>query len=311
VSDARDELEHELRALQHKLESSRRALADSHARAHALRTELKIYRGALEAIPDSINIRDADHEPVYANKVALHMMGLTRVGELNNAERGWRYTFEGEQALPKHFPTRRALKGEGVSRGIGMLVNVSSGQRRWLQSTAAPIIDEHERTIGVVNIVRDMTEEHLNKVALDQRSAQLRERETENALLIEQLETLVRQLSAPVIEVARGVLVVPLIGPIDEARGTDLIESTLSAVKRRTSRLVILELTGACIESPSSARQLARLPRALRILGARCVLAGIRPELARFLVEHDIVPTGVKTYRSLEHALNDTLTAAR
>ena len=67
---------------------------------------------------------------------------------------------------------------------------------------------------------------------------------------------------------------------------------------------MIVELTGAHIESVSSARQLSRLARALRLVGARCLLSGIRPALARFLVMHDVLPEGVDVFANLEHALD-------
>ena len=114
---------------------------------------------------------------------------------------------------------------------------------------------------------------------------------------------MVLELSAPALEVWERILVVPVVGALGERRGRELLESTLRAVQRRSSRVVIVDLTGARVDSPTSAEQLARLARAVELLGARCVLAGISPALACFLIEHELAPTTLETYRSLRFAL--------
>ncbi len=287
----------ELAALRRELAALRRELEESRAREAGLRREVHLYRGALDAVPESLNIRDLAHAIVYANPKALELMGLTRVSETAAAERNWRYVFEdGHAPTAEEFPTRRALNGEGVCSERGLLLDGNTGERRWLRSTAAPIAGEAGELLGVVNMVQDITEAQVSKFAL-------REREAEKAALIERLELLVRQLSTPAIELRRGVLVVPVIGAVDERRGVELLERTLDAVTRRASRAVIVELTGAHIESVTSARQLSRLARALRLVGARCLLAGISPALARFLVDYEVMPEGVEVFATLERAL--------
>lgn len=293
-----------------ELERLRRALAESRARESELQARARMYRGALEAIPESVNIRDAARGHWYANPAAHALMEVNGTPEIRGAEREWRYfTENGAELSREEIPTGRALRGEGVSRVTALLKDERTRRERWLEGTAAPILDERGEIIGAVNVVRDISEHRRNEEALARRSAELRARDRENASLIEALEALVQQLSAPALEVWRGVLVVPLIGALDERRGRDLTERTLEAVTRRASRVVIVDVTGASIEDAVAAEQLSRLARALRLLGARLMLAGVRPALASFLVEQELASTELVAHLDLAHALRAAIDA--
>ncbi len=276
------------------------------------RARLRMLEGALEALPVSVNIRDSERAHWYANPAALQAMRVEGTPEIRRAERQWQYfTEDGEEFTADDLPTSRALRGEGVNRVVARLKIPGAEDERWLEGTAAPIRGEAGEIIGAVNLVHDISERRRAEEALRRRTAELQARDRENAALIEQLEGLVRQLSAPALEVWRGVLVVPLIGALDARRGRDLLERTLEAVTRRASRVVIVDLTGAFIESAVAAEQLSRLHRALRLLGARCVLAGVRPALARFLVEHELAPEGVEVFLDLARALTSAIGDAK
>ncbi|PRQ09388.1 STAS domain-containing protein [Enhygromyxa salina] len=291
-----------------ELETLRRELAASQARERELQAEVALFKGALDAISDSINIRNLDASHRYANPVALAWMNVAQIGEIERAERSWRYLSEDEasQIQLDDTPSRRVLNGEtdpAALTATGLHIDDATGARRWLNGTAAPIRDQSGTMIAVVNVVRDVTMQRAHEDALVQRTEQLRERDAEKAALIRELEELVLELSAPALEVWDGVLVVPVVGALDARRGLDLLESTLIAVRQYRSRVVIVDLTGATVDSAVSAQQLARLTRALALLGAECVLAGIRPALAQFLIERDLAPTGVRAYSNLKHAL--------
>ncbi|KIG19516.1 RsbR, positive regulator of sigma-B [Enhygromyxa salina] len=297
-----------------QLEALRRELAASQARERELQAEVALFKGALDAIPDSVNIRNCDATHRYANPVALEWMNVGELAEIGAAERQWRYLGEDEvsEVPPEDTPVRRVLNGDHDPPTITALhVDTRTGARRWLRGTAAPIRDPSGAMIAVVNVVRDITARRADEQALALRTEQLRERDAEKAALIRELEELVLELSAPALEVWDGVVVIPVLGALDERRGLDLVESTLAAVQRYRTRVVIVDLTGASVDSASSAEQLARLSRAVALLGAKCVLAGIRPALARFMVERDLMPaagpTTIRAYSNLKHALRGIL----
>ncbi|EYF07794.1 STAS domain-containing protein [Chondromyces apiculatus] len=110
-------------------------------------------------------------------------------------------------------------------------------------------------------------------------------------------------LSAPILEVGRGTLAVPLIGQLDAARGDELGARLLPAITSRGARHVILDLTGADALDRQGATALERLSRALSLLGARAILTGVQPEVARALVEAGIHAEGFTILRTLGEGL--------
>jgi rsbT co-antagonist protein RsbR len=312
-SDSHDEAPGEpLLEPESELATLRRELAASQARERALTAEVAMFRGALDAISDSVNIRGRNAEHLYANPIALAWMNVVGIDDIDHAERRWRYLREDEVSEIKleDTPMRRVLSGDvgdGSVSGIGLHIDERTGSRRWLLGIAAPIYDESGVIAAAVNVVRDITAQRANEQALARRTEQLRERDAEKAALISELEALILELSAPALEVSDNILVVPVIGALDVRRGHDLLEGTLTAVRRHEARVVIVDLTGACIDSATSAEQLARLARTLKLLGTECVLAGISPALARFLIEQDLQPEHVRIYANLKYALRGSV----
>lgn len=119
------------------------------------------------------------------------------------------------------------------------------------------------------------------------------ELERSNTALHEQLATIVRQqaqiqrLVGPVLRVWRGVLVMPIIGALDDAQIAGLGERLLHAIADDRARVAILDLTGLETADAATADHLRRLVRAAALLGVRGWLTGLRPALAAVLASHD------------------------
>jgi anti-anti-sigma regulatory factor len=119
------------------------------------------------------------------------------------------------------------------------------------------------------------------------------ELERSNAALHGQLDTIVRQqaqiqrLAGPVLRVWRGVVVVPLIGALDDIQISGLADRLLRALAEERARVVILDLTGLETADASTGEHLRRLVRAAALLGVRSHITGIHPDLARALATSD------------------------
>ncbi len=124
----------------------------------------------------------------------------------------------------------------------------------------------------------------------------------ERQQLIEDQENLIHQLSTPILDVWKGVLVAPLIGELDDARMDRFTEALLSRISERGSTGVILDITGVTDLGPQTAATLARIARAIALLGCRAIVSGISPAIARILVEHG-VELGVPTAPTLDAGL--------
>lgn len=132
---------------------------------------------------------------------------------------------------------------------------------------------------------------------------QNREIERQAAQLAQQHIELVRALSIPIIVVWPGVLALPLIGAVDAERAAQMSEAMLLRVVAERATHVILDLTGAAAMQAETARSLLRMAGAVRMLGSRCLLTGITPEMARTLVELDFDAASVQTLPQLSDAL--------
>ncbi len=138
-------------------------------------------------------------------------------------------------------------------------------------------------------------------------------RRRENEVLVAAQAQLARQndairaLSTPVIEVARGVLILPLIGLVDAARAEQIMEQLLAAIVRRAASTVILDLTGVPTIDTAAAHHLLQVTAAAKLLGTRSIITGVSPGNAQTLVRLDVDLAAIATRSSLAVALRDVL----
>jgi rsbT co-antagonist protein RsbR len=109
-----------------------------------------------------------------------------------------------------------------------------------------------------------------------------------------------QELSAPIIPIYGGVLVLPLIGTIDTQRAAAIMETLLEGVAARNARVVLLDITGVPVVDTSVAHHLIQAARAVRLLGAEIVLVGIRPEIAQTIVQLGVDLSGIATMADLQ-----------
>jgi rsbT co-antagonist protein RsbR len=122
-----------------------------------------------------------------------------------------------------------------------------------------------------------------------------------------ELQRIIQDLSTPIMPVHDRILVLPLVGQIDDERAKKINEVLLRAVSQRQARTVIIDVTGVPSVDSAVASALMAAARAVELLGACVVLVGIRAEVARTLTTLDIELEGVRTLanlqRGIEHAL--------
>lgn len=112
------------------------------------------------------------------------------------------------------------------------------------------------------------------------------------------LQTLVKELSSPLIPVLDGIVVVPLIGRYDEDRAEDLIQNTLNNLPKYQAKYVLLDLTGLNKDiSTYTAELIDKLGSAARLLGVEVILVGISAELAMTI---SYTLTGLKKYECMQ-----------
>jgi len=120
---------------------------------------------------------------------------------------------------------------------------------------------------------------------------------------IEKQRTAIQELSTPVIEVWDGVLCLPVVGVMDTSRGAQMTETLLHEVVERKARCTIIDVTGIEVMDTATVDHFLRMAKAVRLLGAECILTGVSPGIAQTIVHMGIDLSGLRTHRSLRDAL--------
>lgn len=102
--------------------------------------------------------------------------------------------------------------------------------------------------------------------------------------IIAKQQAAIRELSMPILQVRERLLVIPLVGVVDNERARQLIESLLIAVRDRRARGVVIDVTGVPHVDTNVAGHLVQACDAARLMGTLVVITGISPEMAQTLV---------------------------
>jgi rsbT co-antagonist protein RsbR len=119
--------------------------------------------------------------------------------------------------------------------------------------------------------------------------------------IVRQQEELM-ELSTPVVKLWDGILALPIIGTLDSARTQVVMESLLQAVVQTNSRVAIIDITGVPTVDTLVAQHLLKTITAARLMGADCIISGVRPQIAQTIVHLGIDLAGVITKAKLSDA---------
>jgi len=138
----------------------------------------------------------------------------------------------------------------------------------------------------------------LDKLALF--TTEVSQKSREEVINRQQQELL--ELSTPVVELWTGILALPLIGTLDSARTQVVMESLLQAIVRTGAALAIIDITGVPTVDTLVAQHLLKTVAAARLMGADCIISGIRPQIAQTIVHLGVDLSAVSTKATLADA---------
>jgi len=138
----------------------------------------------------------------------------------------------------------------------------------------------------------------LDQLALFTTETYLRSRE---ALITRQQEDML-ELSTPVVKLWDGVLALPMIGTLDSSRTQIVMESLLQRIVETGSDVAILDITGVPTVDTLTAQHLLKTVTAARLMGAECIISGIRPQIAQTIVQLGVDLGDVVTKATLADA---------
>ncbi|MFP4437144.1 MAG: PAS domain S-box protein [Chloroflexaceae bacterium] len=251
----------------------------------------------LDGLPVGVFVIDPNGRPFYANQTAQEILGkgiLPTEGVGDLAEVYDAYLAGTDTLYPtEQLPIVRAIRGEKVV--IDDMEVHQPGRVIPLEVTGIPINDTNGHLAYAMIAFTDITE---RKAA----EATLRQTISQEEIIRAQAATL-RELSTPLIPINDQVMVMPLIGTIDSYRTQQVMDSLLQGIAANHAQIAIIDITGVPVVDSQVADALVRAARAVRLLGARVVLTGIRPEVAQTLVGLGIDLSGIVTRGSLQSGI--------
>ncbi|PCC68710.1 anti-anti-sigma factor [Nannocystis exedens] len=226
----------------------------------------------IDCSSDFIGIADMEGHALYVNAAGRELVGLSSMEE---AKRTLVQSYFDPADLPYVQETILPIvlrtgqwAGEFRFRHIGTGATIPVHYSLFLAKNAK------NEPIGLATITRDLRSM--------KRAEEERQRLQEEIIRVQ--ATTLAELSTPLIPISDRVVVMPLIGQVDETRAKQVLETLLDGISKRRAAIAILDVTGVSMVDSAVANGLVQAARAVRLLGAQVVLTGIRPEVAGTLV---------------------------
>lgn len=189
---------------------------------------------------------------------------------------------------------------------IGWPLNyLTKGLQAFRRVTLKTVLDESadmEKAINVYDMLDRSIDGLLNEIVVYSTQT------WKNTISVQKIALL--ELSAPLIPVFENISVMPLIGTIDTERAKLIMENLLEGVINNRSEVVLIDITGVPVVDTMVAHHIIQAAEAVRLIGSKCILVGIRPEIAQTIVNLGIdlseFPTRSTLLKGVESALELT-----
>jgi rsbT co-antagonist protein RsbR len=243
----------------------------------------------IESMSDLLVVADGDARIRTVNQAACDLTGLSREKLL---ARPIDTLFEGLSASD--------LIALGGVRDQERSCRIEGGTSVTVSFSAAVMRDKAGVPEGIVCVARDLTEAKRS----EEERWRLGEAVQRQAIILEELST-------PLIPITNEILLMPLIGTVDEQRSAQILDALLQGVISRRTRVAILDITGIKTMEAAGVAGILAAVKAARLVGAEVALTGMRPEIARLLVAegHDL--SSVRTFGSLQNGIVDAMKRVR
>jgi rsbT co-antagonist protein RsbR len=239
----------------------------------------------IEAMADLLVVVDEDGTIKSVNRAACELLRYTK-DELLNRPIG--LIFAGVSA-------RQLAERGGVSQQE-TTCRTKDRESIPVSFSASIMRDYHGKIQGIVCVARDLTE---NRRIEDER-LRLRDAVQRQAIIVEELST-------PLIPISEDILVMPLIGSLDADRSQRMTVALLEGIVSRRARIAILDITGVRAIDQQAVQGIIQAVQAARLIGAKIMLTGIRPDVAVMLVDLNADLTGILTFGTLQSAVVDAM----
>jgi rsbT co-antagonist protein RsbR len=166
---------------------------------------------------------------------------------------------------------------------------------------ARSLFEKYHNDFGLLNRVLDAYEPAANRIANTVAVSFVQERER----IIRQQADAIRELSTPVLQVRERLLILPIIGVLDDQRADQLTEQLLGAIRRHRAKVVVIDITGVPEITAEVANHLVQAVDASRLMGAGVIITGLSPEIAQTLVTIGVDLTKMNTVGDLQGGIEE------
>jgi rsbT co-antagonist protein RsbR len=273
-----------------------RELALSRQREAAQREGLSVLSTVMDHIPWSIFWKDRQCRYLGANRQFAADAGFENPADVigkTDHELVWT-----EQAELYRSDDLQVMESDQPKVDYEEPQDQASGKRSWLRTSKVPLHGPQGEVIGILGMYEDITE---RKQAEEERLRLKNEQ-------IEAQAATLRELSTPLIPLADGVVVLPLVGAIDAVRAQQIMATLLDGITTLRARVAIIDITGIRIINQNTANSLIHAAHAARLLGTRVVLTGISAEIAQTLVQLQADLGSIITRSTLQSGIAYALT---
>lgn len=261
-----------------------------HSHVQLLADWVKVLRGG--ASPRSGTITDAELQAQCQEFIAL-MASAIASGELDTRSPRWKPVLDFLASVSRS----RGRQGFSPSETASFVFSFKDPLIRHLRGAAPG--DGDERLLSDVIELSTLLDQ------LGLYTTEVHQAAREEVIRRQGEEML--ELSTPVIQLWEGILALPLIGTLDSARTQVVMEALLQQIVATRSPLAILDITGVPTVDTLTAQHLLKTVAAARLMGAECIISGIRPQIAQTIVHLGVQLGDVVTKASLGDAFKFAL----
>jgi rsbT co-antagonist protein RsbR len=161
---------------------------------------------------------------------------------------------------------------KGIPYDVQLQLVTAKNRRIWVRAAGQPVFEDG-KVVAIYGCFQEIDDIKRREHELEEKIA-----------IIEAQRSAIHSMSAPIIQVWDGVLALPIVGSLDESRAADITERLLDAVVVSAATHAIIDLTAVERVDEATADHLLRIIRATQLLGARCIITGIRPAVAQIFV---------------------------
>ncbi len=255
--------------------------------------ELRTFQSVVENSPDGVSFVSPEGIITYGNLAMKALLGYgdDYIGLPVPA------VFGGDSDTPMHIIQHVLEHGSWVGP---QHYHHKDGSTVPVHLSVFAIRNEEGQVLSFPGIVRDMT---------DVRQAEAERAELQQQIIDAQRAAL-RELSAPLLPIAKHTVVLPLVGSIDSQRAQQIMETLLEGVAKHHAETAIVDITGVQVVDTQVANALIQAAQAVRLLGAQVVLTGIGPSMAQTLISLGIDLSDIVTRGNLQAGIAHVLPRA-